>query len=226
MNCSTLDSFGQDASRAIAGEDIYFGIALAGISVLSLLLVAAGERFVRPLAAVLGGAAGGVSAFLLTRFFDPPLPCEARLGIAAVAAIVFALLAVCIVKMGLFLLGGFGLGAVAHLLWMSLPLDGVSGPFTLFGVAGWHYIAVGAAALSGAIVSQCQRKRFVRMATSLAGGTGLAAATFLVFERIDSFGDPPPLLLLGIVVAATPTGACLQARLEERRKKKRERVSV
>lgn len=217
MNCTELDAFVDSLSENIARDDVSFGVGLLSLFLVSFALLTHGERLVRPLAAVLGGVLGGGGTFLLTRGIDISIPCEARLAVAAVAGVVLAVLAMCVLKTGLFLLGALGLGATAHLVWESLPLDGVAGPFTLAGRAGWYYIVVGGAALTGAVVSQLQKKRFTRIASSVLGGSGLAVGVHLMYARNGT--TAPPALLLGVVIGSSIAGSFTQHYLQRRRKR-------
>ena len=217
MNCTELDEFVSSASENVATNDVVLGASLLALFLVSFALLTYGEELVRPLAAFLGGVAGAGGAFLLTRVAS--IPCEVRLVTAAVAGTVLSVLTACVLKTGLFLLGAFGLGAMAHLVWASLPTTGVSGPFTLAGRQGWYYIALGAAASTGAIVSQLQKKRFTRIASSVVGGSGLALGTHLIYARRRS--TAPTGLLLAIVIASSVVGNLMQQYRKAWREKRR-----
>ena len=218
MNCTELDNLVKETTVRVVNDDVGFAISLAMLFGVSILLLAYGERLVRPLAGILGGVFGAGGAFFLTGIFENPVPCEIRLAIAAVAGIILAVFAIFILKTGLFLLGAFGLGSIVHLVWESLPLEGVSGPFTLFSRPGWQYIAVGTGGVVGAVVSQIQRKNFTRIASSVLGGSGVAAGVYMIFERHDS--TAPPLLLLALVLICSILGTGMQHVTTKRRKEK------
>lgn len=220
MNCTELDGAMAEALDQIVESDAGFAVCVLTLACVSISLLTHGEELVRPLAAIVGGLVGGGGGFLLTRFFQPSLPCEARLGVAGVAAVVVATLAICVLKTGLFLLGAFGLGSIAHLVWESLPLKDVEGPFILFARPGWYYIAVGAAGVAGAVASQLQKKHFTRIASSVLGGSGLAVGTHLVFSR--SGQTAPPVLLLCVVVLSSAFGTYAQHRLGRWRRDRRD----
>ena len=158
----------------------------------SLALLGWGERLVRPLAGAAGGLFGAGAALWLTQLVSPEPACAARLAIAAAAAVVLALLALCLLKTGLFLLGAASLGTLAHYAYIALP-DGVlpADPFVLFDVSGWHYIVVGAGGVVGAAASLLQRRAFVRIASSVLGGGGLALATQLGLSASGRVVPPP-----------------------------------
>ena len=224
MNCTELDNLVERLTVSVAHHDVGFGISLVLLFGVSIALLAYGERLVRPLAAILGGLFGAGGAFFLSGLFERPLPCEARLGIAGVSGVIVAVLTICILKTGLFLLGAFGLGSVVHLVWESLPLESVSGPFTIFSRPGWYYIAVGTGGIVGAIVSQLQKKSFTRIASSVLGGSGVAAGVYLIYERNDSM--PPPLLLLIVVLSCSIFGTIIQHYTSKWRKDRKERKKL
>lgn len=219
MNCTELDRVVVSLTEGVTRDDTAFGVAVTLLLATSLVLLTHGERLIRPLAGLLGGVAGGGGAFVLTRLFRPALPCEVRLILAGVSGVVVAVVAICILKTGLFLIGAFGLGSVAHLVWDSLPLGHVRGPFTLLSRPGWYYIAVGSTALVGAVVSQWKRRTFTRIASAVLGGTGLATGVHLLYARNDS--TAPPLLLLCVLIGSSVAGCVTQHALETWRRKRR-----
>ena len=190
MNCTRFDEAVEEIQRVVSTDGRV--VAVAAIFFVSALLLFAGERLVRGLSALLGGLAGGGATFLLV-----DTRCEIRLGTAAVAALACSLIALCVFKSGLFVLGAAAFGGVAHVLYDVLPLDDVSHPFTLFERGGWYYVAVGASGLVGALVSQLQRTWFVRIATSMLGGSGLSVGVYLLEP------DLHPFLLLALTLAST-----------------------
>lgn len=205
MNCTELDVALEDAHALVLESDGGFFVATGALLVTSLLLLAMGERLVRPLGAVLAGAAAAVAGFVFTRSLDA---CPARLAIAGTASVLAAVVALCLFKTGLFVLGAAGFGAVGHFVYEALPLENVKPPFVLLGRSGYYYLAVGATALVGAIASQFQRTHFVRIASSLVGGGGLAFGTHLIADRA---GHPvPALLLLVLLLVSTVAGVGTQ----------------
>ena len=224
MNCTELDNHVENLARGVVEHDAGFVVSLAMLLAISFTLLVFGERIVRPLVGILGGLAGAGGSLVLTGLFDRPVACEVRLVVAGVAAVIIAVLAICLLKTGLFLLGAFGLASLVHLMWESLPLQSVEGPFTLFSKPGWYYIAVGSGAITGAIVSQIQKKKFTRIASSVLGGTGIAAGIVLICEREGT--SAPPLLLLGVVASLSVTGSIVQHYLSRRRRARKATESI
>ena len=219
MNCTELDVALEDAHALVLESDGGFFVATGALLVTSLPLLAMGERLVRPLGAVLAGAAAAVAGFVFTRSLDA---CPARLAIAGTASVLAAVVALCLFKTGLFVLGAAGFGAVGHFVYEALPLQSVKPPFVLLGRSGYYYLAVGATALVGAIASQFQRTHFVRIASSLVGGGGLAFGTHLVSDRAGT--SLPALLLLAILLAGTVAGVATQYHCAARRKRRKSRT--
>ena len=183
------------------------------------MLLLFGEHIVRVTAAVLSGGIGAILVFVMTRYFQPSLACAARLGISLTAGVILAILALCLLKTGLFVLGAVSFGALAHLLWDSFPLQDVSGPFTIATRAGWYYISIGGASIVGGIVAHKERKKLMRAASSAVGASGLAFVTFLAFDR--SGDEVPAPILLVLLVGGTLLGLFVQTYLSKRKKRRR-----
>lgn len=208
MNCSELDAALEDAHALVIDSDGGFVVASGSLVVASLVLLVLGERLARPLGAAVAGAVAAVAGFVFTRAGE--LPCAARLAIAGTACVLAAVLALCLFKTGLFVLGAAGFGTVAHYVYAALPLDGVEPPFVVLHRSGYYYLAVGTAATAGGIATQCQRAHVVRISSALVGGGGLAYATHLVADRAGA--DVPALVLLATLVLSTVAGVALQCR--------------
>ena len=82
------------------------------------MLLAFGERLVRPVAALTAAAAASVTAFAIA---TSTADCVTRVALAAAAGGVAALLALCLLRKGLLLVGAAGFGTVAHYLYEALP---------------------------------------------------------------------------------------------------------
>ena len=224
LNCTDLDNLVDSAADTALHNAAVFYASVVFLIGVSLALITHGEKLVRPLAGVAGGVVGAAGIFLTTGLFERPPSCEIRLAAAGIAGVILAALAICVLKTALFLVGGVGLASVAHLVWESLPVGGVEGPFTLFSRPGWYYVAVGGSAVVGAVVSQAQKERFTQIVSSTLGGSGVAAGVYLVSDR--SGERPPALLLLGVVVACSILGTVVQHRLSKRRKERKRRATV
>lgn len=213
LNCTEFYEAVEEGERVLAETDAGFGAICVAVFVVSAALLVDGERLVRPLGGLVGATVGGGAVLVFAN--DTGLPCEVQLGGAAVAALLLGLLAMCLLKTGIFLVGAAGAGAVAHLVYEALPLSGLNPPFVLFGLSGWYFAAVGGASVVGAVVSLLKRKSFVRVISSIVGAGGIAALVHLVAVRVDPEGRPPhAAALLATVAVCTPAGVFAQRRLK------------
>lgn len=219
MNCSELD-LAVEEGIAAAQTDVGFGIIVTSTGLISLSMIVFGERIARPLAGIV--AFGGAAVFLFgitgTTVANSSLPCLARVIISAVGGLACAALAWCLLKGGLFVLGGTAFGTVAHFVYRSIPLTATHDPpFVIMGESGYYYITLGVTGLAGALVSIAMKKQFMRIATSLIGGGGLALTTHLVADRIEE--EVPALVLVFIMIAGTAVGVGAQHYLSKRHKR-------
>lgn len=219
MNCTELDMAVSDIHTLYLEEDAAFAVVCVASVIISGLFVVQGEELMRPLAAISGGLGATAATFVLSSlFFDD---CNVRLVASGIAGVMAAILALCILKSGLFILGAAGFGAITHLVYDALPLEDVSPPFTLLGRSGYYYIAMGVAVFSGAIIAWCQKKPFVRITSSLIGGAGLSFTTWIVAERAGE--RLPSVALLAILVASVVVGVPTQKYTKQYREKRRTR---
>lgn len=211
MNCSELDLALSDASVTLVETDGGFAVSCGALLVVSTLLLGMGERLLRPLSAVVAAVAAGVGVYGATALLEPRVDCVARLAIAGGGAVLAAVLALCVLKMGLFLLGAAGFGAVAHLIFDALPIDHATHqPFAVLGRPYYYYLTLLASAVVGAVVSQFQRHHFVRISTAMLGGSGYALATHLIYARATDGGRVSAAWLVAILVLGTGLGSAVQ----------------
>ena len=208
MNCSDVDLVVDAVPDFFVDTDFGFSVGMFLLLSLSILLVVRGEKIVRPVSVLLGGAGGAVATYAL--FLDS-LSCVQRLIVSAVAGVSASLLVLCLLGNGIALLGGVASGTVVHLVYHSLPLDSVSPPFEVSGTSGVYLLAVGGSFLAGGIVSCIYRSSLLRIVSSLVGGSGLSLLVYLVVERWDGSSVPSAVLLLLIGVTC-PVGYWIQGR--------------
>jgi|TARA_A100001015_G_C14836602_1_gene650738 hypothetical protein len=223
MNCTELDLAVEEGMKATQ-TDLGFGIIVVSTGLASLALLLFGERIARALAGII--AFGGTAVFLFvvtsTTVASANLPCLARVIISVTGGLSVAALAWCLLKGGLFVLGGAAFGSVAHFVYYSIPLARTHNPpFVILGQSGYYYITVGVAGLAGAIVSLVMKKQFMRLTSSLIGGGGLALTTHLVAER--SGEDIPSIVLVFIMLISTGLGVVSQHFLSKYKKKSKKR---
>lgn len=221
MNCTELDVATQDIHNFVVYADEGFAVAALLLFGTSMLLLLQGERLVRPLAAIVAGVAGTGGAFVLTRMLIEH-DCTARLIVSGAAGILGALMSLCLFKTGLFVLGAGAFGTVSHYIYDALPLQDVAPPFVVFGRSGYYYLVVGLSGLIGAVVSQFQQRHFIRIASSLLGGGGVALCVHLVFARLSDDAISSVALLV-VVVVSTISGVFAQHRIAKWRERKKKR---
>lgn len=220
MNCTELDDALSHVSEWALNDTTGFVVAMACLSVASLILLVAGERFVRPGVSALAGIGAAIATFMASGLFATPWPCETRLATAGFSALAAAVLALCILRVGLFFLGGAAFGVFAHVLYEALPLKDVPPPFVILDRSGYYYLSILGFAIVGMAVSHYTRSHFLRIGTSILGAAGLALLIHLVGLRIS--GKPPSALLLLIVVGAgSVIGVVVQRYLKKRRERPR-----
>ena len=209
FNCTDLDAAVTDAHALLRSGDAALVVALCLLVGLAGTLLIAGETLVRPLGAVVGGVGGAVAAFVLTALVDD-MACGVRLAVAGVSGAVGALLALCVLRTGVFLLGAGGLATVTHFVYDALPLEGGA----LLGRSAYYYGAMAAAALVGGVLAHCQRRDVLRLASSLVGGGCLVLALHLGLDRAGE--QLPTLATATLLVGAAIVGVSVQ-RLRARR---------
>ena len=214
MNCSDLDDSVDAIENFVVNNDVGFIIAITLLLATSCTLLSHGEHFVKPLSTLIGGVGGCVAVYIVSDILS--LPCVARVIISILSGVLLALLALCLFKTGLVLLGAAGFGTIAHFLYDSLPLDSVDPPFLLAGLSGYYYLTMLIAIIIGGVVAYFQKKNLIRISSSLVGGGGLAASVHLIGDR--SGNEIPPLLLLVILIVASSLGVALQRHLAHRRR--------
>jgi hypothetical protein len=219
MNCSELD-LAVEGGIAAAQTDTGFGTFITAIGLLSIAMIMCGERIARPLAGII--AFGGVTLLLFgitgDMVFDSNLPCLPRVLVSTVGGLVCAVLAWCLLKGGLFVLGAASLGTVAHFVYRSVPIAKThEPPFVIMGESGYYYITLGVAGLAGALLSIVMKKQIMRITTSLIGGGGLALTTHLVADRVKK--EVPAIVLVFIMIVGTAIGVGAQHYLSKRHKR-------
>ena len=101
------------------------------------------------------------------------LPCEARLIGALVVALLAAVLAFCVLKVGLFLLGAVAAGGTVFLFFEAFPqLDGGPSLVANRSVMAWGIMLL--AGLLGGLLVRCNSEKVLELVTALVGGLGFA----------------------------------------------------
>ena len=207
MNCTEVHTDFLSTWSLVEHQSWGSFVLLGALAFGSAVLLTSGEKHLKFLATTVGGLAGGAVVFFLVEDTMQSIPCEGRIAITAASSIAISLVCMCLVKTGFAVLGGVGLGTVCHLLWESLPLGSVTGPFQFAGLQGWYIVATAASALAGVVLSATHRKTFGRIVSSLLGGVGIAACV-----RVVAGESVPTGALLGIAAACCVASTTFQTR--------------
>ena len=218
LNCTELDASLTALEPVFQGTGSVWSWGPAALLLLlGCVLLVQGEFFVRPIAATVGGVGGVLVSYVLTGWGG--MQCDGRLVVASVSGIVLALVAVCVLKTGIFLLGGAALASVTHLVYESLNVT-PDPRFEWLGRSGYYYIAIVVASVGGGILSFLQRRKLLRILSSAAGGGCLVLSLHIVW-RTTSESSPPSLVSLLVLLTSTLAGCCVQHSLHRRRVSRR-----
>ena len=223
INCTELDHVLDLTHDVVVDHPMGIVIAIVSLALVGGILLAYGERIIRPAGAVIGGVATLLISYAMLGY-TVQLDCEVRVIVACVLAVLVALAISCILKSGIFLVGSAGLGAVTHLVYDSLPttLTEPTSSFKLMDRSGYYYIAMAVAVVGGGILSYTQRKKLMRIMSSAVGGACLVLATHLVWLQAFDHGIPAVAALI-ILPLSTVCGAFLQHYLKHRKRTRRRR---
>jgi len=216
INCTELDHVLDLTRDMVIDHPMGIVVAIVSLVLIGLVLLAYGERIIRPAGAVIGGVATLVISYAMLEYTQ--LNCEVRVIVACILAVLVALAISCILKSGIFLVGSAGLGAVTHLVYDSLPtaLTRPQGSFKLMDRSGYYYITMAVAVIGGGILSYTQRKKLMRIMSSAVGGGCFVVATHLVCIQAFDHGVPAVAALV-ILLLSTVCGAFLQHYLKHRK---------
>jgi hypothetical protein len=217
MNCTQIDIGLEEGIQFVGGSNAGFAAAIAPLILFSLALLSHGELLVRPLCGIVGGIGGFVGMYMLTLLFGS-MSCTIRLAVAGITGAICSLLAICLFKAGISILGAAGLGTVAHFIYTSLPLHDIPPPFVFLGKSGYYYATMMASIVIGGIVACCQKKQFIRLSSSLIGGGGCATAAYFIIDKTG--GVIPSIAFLLIMTGSSVGGVLLQGYLSKRRKER------
>ena len=118
MNCSLVTKLNDELIFAFE-TNVGFSSTIAFLAIVSFIIILFGNNAATPLTAILSL---GVTVFAVYDVSDiREIPCLARLLGSAVSAVLAALISVCLLRWGLFLLGALCFGFCAHILYLSMP---------------------------------------------------------------------------------------------------------
>lgn len=144
----------------------------------SLTLLVFGHRILRTVSAV---ANGSVVFFLALRSASWVSACELQIAVAGLSAASAALLTVCLLKTGLFLVGASAFGLTTYVLYdgMVSAEPSVLGGMAWMGRSVVFWGLVAASAVAGAVVVVVLRRKVYMAISSLLGATGMCVSLVL-----------------------------------------------
>ena len=201
----------------VGGEGVLLPLVLMFVS---LVLAVRGGKLIKPSCVVAAAAVGFWAVWDLVHMLvglqqisetSPTggLPCEARLIGATVVALIAAVSAFCIIKLGLFLLGALAAGGTVYLFFDAFPELDV-GPSL---VANRSLIAWGItllAGLLGGLLVRCNSKKVLELVTAVVGGFGVAHAVHGLVSVAGA--ELPGWGYIAIAVVVAVPGLWLQRR--------------
>lgn len=224
-----------EMKEAVGGEGVMLPIVLM---LVSLVFAVRGGKLIRPSCVVASAAIGFWAVWDMLHMFvgmaqggddASGLPCEARLIGGTAVGLILGVVAFCVIKLGLFLLGACALGGSVYLFFEAFPhLD--SGP-AFVGPGdldtGRSLLVWGIALLAGLVggcLVRCNSKKVLEVVTAVIGGFGFAHAVHGL--AAVGGGEMPGPAYLAVAIAIALPGWRLQRRARLKAKEpRRERES-
>lgn len=207
LNCSHVDDVLAKVAYLQTGEgdETRFVLPVL-VFAASLAFLVAGFRVFRGMVA----AGTSVAALVASYSFLYDVDCVAKLVITGLAGLCALLLILCVLKVGLFLLGAAAFGATAHFVCDALPLDGLDLP-EFQGRSAAHWLVVTISGTVGACVVYCNRDKVIVVVTSMLGAAGVSvgASMLVPTEQVVS-----PWVWIVTSAALFAGGVAAQTRLK------------
>ena len=219
MNCSNLDSAYETTLTLLTSETgtvVYS--SLLGVGGLALMLF--GYLIARPTACFIAGIAASVAVFVVTDTAD--LNCVMRLVVSGLGGLVACLVALCLVRNGMFILGAIGFGVVSHYVYATIPVDESTAPFVAWDKSAYYWSTITGSALLGAVLTCLMKQTMLVFSTAFIGASlfavGVAAAS-------DRFGDGiHEAAVLAIIIGPGTCGVFAQMTLQRHMRQKKKKL--
>lgn len=208
IDAASFNATGAYVRERLDAHGLILPIAVLAVAFVLLLF---GRRLFRAAAALAAFGGGFVIAFWALRASDG-VDCVARFGAAAVAGGVLALLALCLVRLCVFVLGAAAVAASVHYVFLAFPELHDAGDLPQLGgrsVAYWLTLCVGL--VVGGVAARCYGKLLLEAFTATLGGMGLAYGVDGLARETGVRVAPSALLALGI--SASLAGTLLQRQM-------------
>ena len=156
--------------------------------------------------------------------------CNIKLAVSGIIGLVLCILVICILNVALFVIGAAAFGGFFHHLFYVVPDNLWPVVFSENNTQTLYWIIISGASVLGAFLSFVTKKRFLRIATSMIGGSGISLSLSLVFDKLT---DPPVVIhseiLLSISLVCTFLGIYVQnysARKAKKRTDEKKRKDI
>lgn len=194
--------------EAVGDMSTPLGVVLAvGTFFASLTLLVVGHRILRSATAI---TASSVVFFVVLSTTDSWIhSCEAQLGAAAVSSLCVGILVICMLKAGLFIVGGVSFGLTSYIFYDGIVTSEPNIAGLAWGgrsVLMWAIVA--ASAVAGSFVVHFMRSRVYMAVSSALGGAGMCVFTVLVAPSV------PPWGVVAIFMASIGFGCGVQYTLQ------------
>lgn len=195
MNCSDFDILHTELIRHISDTSrIFWIVSLCFVSIFSFLMIAVGEKIIKPSSGFVCGVVGFLLGYTITSYISET-ECETKIFISAIFGVVLSFVGFCIMKAGIFIVGATAFGTVGHYIFNVVPDDILPTSFVFLNLNGAYWITIACSGILGAIMSKCFKKDFLILVTSMLGGSGIAFSTYVSFEKLPK----NPIVLPDIV---------------------------
>ena len=233
MNCTDFDNIYKNiVSQVSYSSNSFWLIVVSTLSITSFLLVISGEKLMKPSVALISLLLGSLLGYIAVSEIGE-VKCDIKLAISGIFGLVLCILVVCILNIALFVIGAVAFGGFFHHLFYVIPDNLWPTVFSENNTQTLYWIIISSAGLLGAFLSFITKKRFLRVATSMIGGSGISLCISLVFEKLT---NPPVVIqseiLLSISLFCTFLGIYVQnynarkvkKRVNEKKRKDIEKV--
>ena len=221
INCTEFDYLYDDIVAHVSTTSQIFWLSLLSFSfIFSLLMIFIGEKVFRPASTFIAAFVGLALGYMITTEIGR-VKCYIKLIVSGVFALVLSFLVSRLIKAGLFLLGSASFGAVSHYLFEIIPEEVLPNIFVFQNKNGLYWVVVGVSSMVGAILALVYKKKFMRLATSMIGGSGISFSLYILcFEIINPPIHVHPAVFLLTTIVFSVFGYCFQGYVSRKRKTK------
>lgn len=204
-----LEMRGELREQVVRPEPINI-VPASVLVVVAFVVLGAGARLVRVAASVAAFMLAFYVTYSFVRDSSESIRCDARLVAASVSGLGAALVAGCVVRIGLFLIGAAAFAGLMHLTFAAFPsLD--DGEGRVAGRSYVYWILLVAAGVAGGLLVRWHDKPLLEIVTACVGGAALAYGVRAIFAHVDVEVERWSYLVIAGV--ASLAGALVQRRV-------------